>query len=77
VVVDADGRMQWLLGRYRADALRRAARALGDPAGRPLRALVGDLDVTPVRLPPGLELDVDTVADARRAGVALPGEEAR
>jgi molybdopterin-guanine dinucleotide biosynthesis protein A len=77
VVVDADGRHQWLLGRYRAAALRNAAAALGDPAGRALRALVGGLDVAAVRLPPGLELDVDTVADARRAGVVLPGEETR
>ena len=76
VVVDADGRVQWLLGRYRRTALEAAASALGDPAGRPLRALVGALDVAPVHLPPGLEADVDTVADARRAGVVLPGEEA-
>jgi len=76
VVVDADDRVQWLLGRYRRTALEAAASALGDPAGRPLRALVGALDVAPVHLPPGLEADVDTVADARRAGVVLPGEEA-
>lgn len=77
IVVDADGRAQWLLGRYRAQALRDAAAALGDPAGRPLRALVGALDLAILRLPPGLGLDVDTVADARRAGVVLPGEETR
>ena len=77
VVVDAAGRTQWLLGRYRADALRLAVTRLGDPVDRPLRALVGDLDVAAVHLPPGLDLDVDTVADARRAGVVLPGEEAR
>jgi molybdopterin-guanine dinucleotide biosynthesis protein A len=77
VVVDADGRIQWLLGRYRAESLRSAAVQLGDPTGRPLRALLGNLELAPVRLPPGLELDVDTVADARRAGVDLPGEETR
>jgi molybdopterin-guanine dinucleotide biosynthesis protein A len=77
VVVDAGDRRQWLLGRYRTAALRAAAAALGDPADRPLRALLGGLDLTPVHLPPGLEADVDTVADARRAGVVLPGEEAR
>ncbi|WP_199706387.1 NTP transferase domain-containing protein [Amnibacterium setariae] len=77
VVVDADGRRQWLLGRYRGAALRAAATALDYPADRPLRALVGGLDLAPVRLPAGLELDVDTVADARRAGVSLPGEETR
>lgn len=77
VVEDADGRTQWLLGRYRGAALEAAAATLGDPADRPLRALLGALDLAPVRLPAGLELDVDTVADARRAGVALPGEETR
>jgi molybdopterin-guanine dinucleotide biosynthesis protein A len=76
VVVDAGGRVQWLLGRYRAAAVEEAARALGDPAGRSLRALLGGLDVARVHLPPGLEADVDTVADARRAWVVLPGEEA-
>jgi molybdopterin-guanine dinucleotide biosynthesis protein A len=77
VAIDADGRLQWLLGRYRAGALRAAAGELGDPVGRSLRALLGRLDLASVRLPPGLELDVDTVADARRAGVVLPGEETR
>lgn len=77
VAVDAGDRAQWLLGRYRADALRRAAAGFGDPAGRPLRALLADLDLTALRLPPGVDADVDTVADARRAGVVLPEEEAR
>jgi molybdopterin-guanine dinucleotide biosynthesis protein A len=75
VVVDGAGRMQWLLGRYRGAALRAAASTFSDPAGRSLRALLAGLDLTPLELPPGLEADVDTVADARRAGVALPGEE--
>src|SRR5206468_547635 len=69
---DDEGREQWLLGRYRAAALRSAAAGLGDPAGRPLRALLGGLDLARVRLPGGLHADVDTVADARRAGVVLP-----
>jgi molybdopterin-guanine dinucleotide biosynthesis protein A len=77
VAVDADGRTQWLLGRYRAAALRVAADRLGDATDRPLRALLAGLDLATVRLPPGLEADVDTVADARRAGVVLPGEETR
>lgn len=77
IVVDTEGRSQWLLGRYRADAVRQAATELGDPVDRPLRALLGALDLATVRLPPGLGLDVDTVADARRAGVVLPGEETR
>ena len=75
VVVDSSGRMQWLLGRYRTAALRTAASRFGDPAGRSLRDLLGALDLASLALPPGLEADVDTVADARRAGVVLPGEE--
>ena len=75
VVVDGEGRAQWLLGRYRAAPLRGAAAALGDPAGRSLRALLGGLRLAALRLPPGVDADVDTVADARRAGVVLPGEE--
>ncbi|MGT2426333.1 molybdenum cofactor guanylyltransferase [Amnibacterium kyonggiense] len=77
VAIDEGGRTQWLLGRYRAGALHDAAAALGDPRDRPLRALLRGLDLLPLRLPPGLELDVDTVADARRAGAVLPGEETR
>ncbi len=75
VAVDGGGREQWLLGRYSTPALRAAGRALGEPAGRPLRALLGGLDTARLRLPPGVAADVDTVADARRAGVVLPGEE--
>lgn len=77
VAVDADGRDQWLLGRYRGAAIRDAAARLGDPAGRPMRALVDGLELARLRLPPGVEADVDTVADARAAGVDLPGEETR
>lgn len=75
IAVDAEGRDQWLLGRYRVAALRATALALGDASGRPLRALVGGLDLLRLPLPPGVAEDVDTVADARRAGVALPREE--
>ena len=76
VAVDEGGRVQWLLGRYRTGPLLAAAATLGDPEGRPLRVLLGGLALTRLHLPPGLEADVDTVADARRAGVVLPGEEA-
>ncbi|WP_375386868.1 NTP transferase domain-containing protein [uncultured Amnibacterium sp.] len=77
VAIDAADRVQWLLGRYRLPAMRAAVAALGEPAGRSLRALLGGLALAPLRLPPGVDADVDTVTDARRAGVALPGEEAR
>lgn len=75
IAVDDEDRDQWLLGRYPRAALRDAAHALGDPAGKSLRALLGGLDLLRLPLPSGLAEDVDTVADARRAGVVLPGEE--
>ncbi|GAA1966523.1 hypothetical protein GCM10009738_48150 [Kitasatospora viridis] len=49
VLVDAGGRDQPLLAAYRTAALRAALAGLGDPAGRPLRRLVGGLRT--VRLP--------------------------
>lgn len=75
VAVDADGLEQWLLGRYRAAALR--DRSGADWSGRPLRTLLAGLELARLELPAGTELDVDTVADARVAGVRLPGEEQR
>ena len=63
-------------GSGKSSVSKAAAAALGDPGGRPLRVLLDGLALTRLRLPPGLEADVDTVADARRAGVVLPGEEA-
>lgn len=70
VAVDGDGREQWLLGRYDAAAVRRAAGRLGDPADAPLRALLGGLRLARLPLPPELTADVDTVADAVAAGIA-------
>lgn len=76
VALDAGGREQWLLARYRTEALRLAAARLGDPAGAPLGGLVGALRLA--RLPLGADLagDVDTVTDAERAGIVLPAGEA-
>lgn len=75
IAVDADGRDQWLLGRYDGPALRRSAWRLGDTAGASLRALVDGLDLVRLPLPVALTADVDTVADALAAGVGLPGAE--
>lgn len=73
VAQDDDGRSVPIAGRYRTAALRRAVVRLGDPAGRSVRELVAGLELTPVPVPAGALLDVDTVADARRAGIAVPG----
>lgn len=43
IALDGDGRRQWLAGRHRAEALRRAAALLGDAAGQSMRALLGTL----------------------------------
>ncbi len=62
IAVDDDGRPQWVLGVYATDALQRAARALGDPYGSPLRALLGGLDLTAVSVGDDWR-DVDTWED--------------
>ncbi|WP_205669086.1 molybdenum cofactor guanylyltransferase [Amycolatopsis suaedae] len=64
VLVDADGRRQWLLGVWRAAALRAALPA--DPAGRSLRRTLGDLSIVEVVALPGEAADVDTPDDLRR-----------
>lgn len=72
IAVDERGRDQWLLGVYRADALRRAATDLGVPAGASLRALLGGLRLHRLPLPAALTADVDTLDDALAAGIEPP-----
>lgn len=71
---DHDGRLQWLLGCYRTDALRSRLADRGDP---PLTAMWRLLE--PLRLagvdPAGAALDdIDTLADADRWGATLPDQ---
>ncbi len=71
-LTDASGRMQWLVGRYRTDALRSAAAVLPD-GGRDasLRSLLAHLRITTI--PAGdLATDVDTWDDLERARAAAP-----
>ncbi|WP_447648176.1 molybdenum cofactor guanylyltransferase [Microbacterium forte] len=71
-LIDASGRMQWLVGRYRTDALRSAAAALPD-GGRDasLRSLLARLRIRAI--PAGdLATDVDTWDDLERARAAAP-----
>ncbi|WP_446666932.1 molybdenum cofactor guanylyltransferase [Flexivirga sp. B27] len=63
VLTEPDGRLQWLLGRYRSIALYDAAERLGDPTDRSMRALLAELDLTPVTAPEEVWRDVDTWAD--------------
>lgn len=72
VLVDADGRDQYLAGVYRIDALRAALAAVGDPAGLALRRVVGALELRRVALPvePGAAppwFDCDDAEDVRLA----------
>lgn len=70
VLTEPAGRRQWLLGRYRQAALRAAADALGDPADRSMRSLLGGLRLVEV---PAADVwrDVDTWADHEQWARAL------
>lgn len=72
VLLDEDGRLQMLLGRYRTQAIRDSLAALGEARGAPLGRLVGDLDLTRVPAPTTLVDDVDTPDDAARLGATRP-----
>ncbi|GAB3441146.1 hypothetical protein GCM10027570_07150 [Streptomonospora sediminis] len=73
VLVDGQGRTQWLLGVWRTEAVRGA---LADYAGRSLRGLLGPLEPREVAAQGGMEraaFDCDTpqeLARARRTGAA-------
>ena len=67
VLVDADGRDQPLAAAYRTAPLLAALAALGDPAGLPLRRLVGGLTTRRIADADGAALDCDTWEDLARA----------
>lgn len=62
-VAVVDGHRQPLLAVYRADALIAACRAVGDPAGASMRALLASLDLIETPVDPRDARDVDTVDD--------------
>ncbi|GAA0642572.1 molybdenum cofactor guanylyltransferase [Kutzneria viridogrisea] len=64
VLVDEQGHPQWLIGCWRTGSLRAALPA--DPAGRPLRSVLGGLALARVAAEPGESSDVDTVEDLER-----------
>lgn len=65
-LADADGRLQWLFGLYRATALEQAAEALGDPAHRSMGQLFRGLNLVAVPAPAWVTMDIDTPQDAQR-----------
>ncbi|WP_449282092.1 NTP transferase domain-containing protein [Leucobacter sp.] len=68
VLRDGSGRDQWLAGAYRLGALRAGLEGLGgDPAGAPLRALLGGLRLRRVDAPDDTTADIDEPADLERA----------
>ncbi|MFH9349285.1 molybdenum cofactor guanylyltransferase [Kitasatospora sp. NPDC017646] len=67
VLVDAGGRDQFLTAAYRTAPLRAALAALGDPAGQPLRRLVGGLDRLRVADTDDVAYDCDTWEDLEQA----------
>ena len=67
VLVDPEGREQWLAGRYRVAALRAALDALGDPVDASLRRLLGGLRLRRVAADAEAIADIDTWEDYERA----------
>ena len=65
LLVDPDGRRQWLIGVWRIDALRGALPQ--DPGGAALRVTLGGLDIVEVAAAPGEAADVNTPGDLDRA----------
>ncbi|GAB2965298.1 molybdenum cofactor guanylyltransferase [Saccharothrix stipae] len=61
VLVDDEGRSQWLIGAWRTAALRRALPA--DPRDASMRSVLGPLDPATVVALPGEARDVDTPRD--------------
>lgn len=67
-----DGRLQWLLGYYRTDALLARLADRGDPPLTAMYRLLAPLRLRGIATEPGLTADVDTPDDARHWGIALP-----
>jgi molybdopterin-guanine dinucleotide biosynthesis protein A len=69
VLVDADGRWQWLIGAWRSGPLRAALPS--SPGGASIRRSLAPLSIVTVPESPGESADVDTPADLDRHRVVL------
>ncbi len=79
LAVDGEGRRQWLAGRYRTAALRRAAAPLGDGVDAAMRALLGSLVLEEVAVGEAA-LDLDTweaIAEYRSSAAGGRGTDER
>src|SRR5690625_82646 len=74
VLEDASGWPQYLLGRYRLGALRRAARELGNPRNVSMRRFGKLLNVERKRMQNSALADVDTPQEAKEYGITLNKE---
>lgn len=66
VLVDDQGRRQWLIGVWRTERLRAAIPA--EPHGAALRRVLGPLAIVDVPAAPGESADIDTPGDLDRLG---------
>ena len=71
LLVDEDGRRQYLAAAYRVPALTRALGEAGPPHGQSMRSLVRRLTVAEVVANPEETLDIDTWDDVERSGAVL------
>ena len=74
VLEDESGWPQYLLGRYRLGALRRAARELGNPRNVSMRRFGELLNVERIRMQNSALADVDTPQEAKEYGITLNKE---
>ncbi|MFZ0531495.1 MAG: NTP transferase domain-containing protein, partial [Propionicimonas sp.] len=70
-LVDDDHRRQWLLGRYRSEALARRLADRGDPPLTAMHRLLGPLNLLGIPAAGWAAVDVDTPADAVRWAAEL------
>uniref|UniRef100_UPI001E552F3C molybdenum cofactor guanylyltransferase n=1 Tax=Cumulibacter manganitolerans TaxID=1884992 RepID=UPI001E552F3C len=63
LLVDDEGRQQWLFGIYRADRLAAAVRRHADPAGMSMRRLLAGLTLVSVAGSGDVSADLDTWDD--------------
>ncbi|WP_271982346.1 NTP transferase domain-containing protein [Pseudoclavibacter terrae] len=71
VIVDAGGRVQWLAGLYRAEAVKRALESIQGPGvhGLPLRRILEHLELARVLDETGATADIDTPEQLEAAHV--------